>query len=214
MRRDHFSFNAFTILACGIILFLESFSATNVDAAKRPDPTEQLRPFVEKMVTILTEPNLQGKEKSAQRREQVMTAASEHFDFQEMSKRVLGKTWRKLSKKDQEYFIRLFTRLLEHTYIGKIEGYSQQKVIFKGQRIKGERAQVTTDIVDQDTVITVSYIMMLKDGVWKVYDIVVEGVSLVRNYMEQFKEILRKEKYASLLKQLEDKITELETSNG
>lgn len=57
MRRDHFSFNAFTILACEIILLLGSISATNVDAAKQPDPTEQFRPFVEKMVTILTEPN-------------------------------------------------------------------------------------------------------------------------------------------------------------
>ena len=73
--------------------------------------------------------------------------------------------------------------------------------------------EVITYIVDKDFVITVSYIMILKDGVWKVYDIVVEGVSLVRNYMDQFREILHKEEYASLLKQLEDKITELETSN-
>lgn len=111
----------------GIILFLGSISATNVDAAKRPDPTKQFRPFVEEMVTILTDPDLQGKEKSAQRSEKVMTAASEHFDFQEMIKRVLGKTWRKLSKDDREYFVKLFTRLLEHTYIGKIEGLSRNK---------------------------------------------------------------------------------------
>lgn len=212
MNREHFSFNAFNILVYGIILCLGSISAA--DAAKLPDPTEQFRPFVKKLVIILTDPDLLGKEKSAQRHKKVMGAASEHFDFHEMSKRVLGKTWRKLNKDDREYFVSLFTRLLEHTYISKFEGYSKQKVVFKGQRIKGERAQVTTDILDKDNVITVSYIMMLKDGVWKVYDIVVEGVSLVRNYMDQFREILRKEEYAALLKQLEDKVTELETSNG
>ncbi|MEA2115175.1 MAG: ABC transporter substrate-binding protein [Thermodesulfobacteriota bacterium] len=212
MSRDHFfSFYVFNILVYGIILCLGSISTAN--AAKLPDPTEQFRPFVEEMVTILTDPDLLGEGKNAQRREKAMTVASEHFDFHEMSKRVLGKTWRKLSKDEQEYFTRLFTRLLEHAYVGKIEGYSNQKVVFKGQRVKGERAQVLTDIIDKDTVITVSYIMILKDGVWKVYDIVVEGVSLVRNYMDQFREILRKEEYASLLKQVEDKVTELETSN-
>ncbi len=211
MSRDQFSFNVFNMLVYGIILCLGGISTA--DAAKLPDPTEQFRPFVEEMVTILTDPDLLGEEKNAQRREKVMTAASEHFDFHEMSKRVLGKTWRKLSKDEQEYFTKLFTRLLKHAYVGKIEGYSKQKVVFKGQRVKGERAQVITEIVDKDSVITVSYIMILKDGVWKVYDIVVEGVSLVRNYMDQFREILHKEEYASLLKQVEDKVTELETSN-
>ena len=212
MSRDHFFFYIFTILIYGIIFCLGSISPA--DAAKPPDPTEQFQPFVEKIVTILTDPDLQGKEKCIQRREKVMKVVSECFDFHEMSKRVLGRTWRKLSKDEQENFARLFTRLLEHAYIGKIEGYSNQEVVFKDQRVKGERAQVTTDILDKDTVITVLYIMMLKDGMWKVYDIVVEGVSLVRNYMDQFREILRKEGYASLLKQLEDKVTELETSNG
>jgi len=212
MSCDHFFFYIFTILIYGIIFCLGSISPA--DAAKPPDPTEQFRPFVEKIVTILTDLDLQGKEKCIQRREKVMKVVSECFDFHEMSKRVLGRTWRKLSKDDQAYFVSLFTKLLEHAYIGKIEEYTDQKVVFKKQRIKGERAQVTTDIVDSDAVITVSYIMMLKDGMWKVYDIVIEGVSLVRNYLDQFKEILRKEGYASLLKQLEDKVAELETSNG
>jgi phospholipid transport system substrate-binding protein len=211
MSRNYFSVNVFTIIVYGAILCLGNISAAH--AAKLPDPTEQLRPFIEKMVGILTDPDLQGEEQSAQRREKVMASASEHFDFHEMSKRVLGKTWRTLSKDEQKYFVTLFTSLLENAYISKIEGYSKQKVVFKDQRLKGQRAQVKTNIVDNNTAITVLYTMALKDGVWKVYDIVVEGVSLVRNYMEQFRSILRKEGYASLVNQVENKVTELETSH-
>jgi len=194
------------------MLCLGSFSS--VYAASQPDPTEQFRPFVDKIVSILTDPGLQGEEKCPQRREEVMKVVSECFDFHEMSKRVLGRTWRKLSKDDQAYFVSLFTRLLEHAYIGKIEEYADQKVVFKKQRISGERAQVTTDIVDRDVVIEVSYIMILKDNMWMVYDIIVEGISLVRNYMEQFKEILRKEGYAALLKQVEGKVEKLDQGVG
>ncbi|GAB4335213.1 MAG: ABC transporter substrate-binding protein [Desulfobulbaceae bacterium] len=183
-------------------------------AATPPDPTEQFRPYVERIVAILTDPALQGEEKCVQRREMVMQVASERFDFEEMSKRVLGRTWRQLSRKEKDHFISLFTRLLEHAYIGKIEDYSRQQVVFRDQRVRGDRAQVDTAIIDKDVAVSVSYIMILKGDVWRVYDIVVEGVSLIRNYMEQFKEILRKEGYPSLLKQVEDKVAELEKEIG
>lgn len=185
-----------------------------VQGAQTPDPTEQLRPYIDKIVNILTDPELQGEEACLKRREKVMALANERFDFNEMSKRVLGPQWRNLSTDDQDYFVGLFTTLLEHAYIGKIENYSDQKVEIRGQRVKNDRAQVETDIIDKNVVIPVSYIMLLKKGEWLVYDIVVEGVSLVRNYMEQFKEIIRKDGYPSLLKQMEDKIEELEKSIG
>ncbi len=204
--------NTFAAMACGMMLCLESISFAH--AGQTLDPTEQLRPFVNKLVSIFTDPELLGEEKSLPRREKALKAASERFDYKEMSKRVLGKKWRQLGPDEKGNFVALFTQLLEHAYIGKIEGYSKPKVEFKDQRIKGKRAQVNTRIVDTDNVISVSYIMLLKDDKWMVYDIIVEGVSLVRNYMDQFKEILRKDDYASLVKQVEDKITELEQGNG
>jgi phospholipid transport system substrate-binding protein len=212
MKPDHISLNAFAVMACGMMLCLESVSFAY--AGQTLDPTEQLRPFADKLISIFTDPDLQGEEMSLPRREKAMKVASERIDFKEMSKRVLGKTWRQLNLDEKENFVALFTQLVEYAYIGKIEGYSKQKVEFKDQRIKGKRAQVNTSIVDTDNVISVSYIMLLNDDKWMVYDIVVEGVSLVRNYMEQFKEILRKDSYASLVKQVEDKITELEQGNG
>jgi phospholipid transport system substrate-binding protein len=183
-------------------------------ATAGPDPTEQLRPLVDRIVEILTDPELQGEENCARRRQLVMDVAEHRFDFVEMSKRVLGRQWRKLSPEQQDQFVNLFTTLLEHAYLGKIEDYSNQKANFTNQRIKGDRAQVDMDVIDQDVVIPVSYIMILHGETWMVYDIVVEGVSLVRNYMEQFREIIRRDGYPGLLEQLEEKIAELEKSAG
>jgi phospholipid transport system substrate-binding protein len=212
MNHYRFPFIAVSIYIYGAILCLASISSANA-ALQLPGPTLQLRPFIEKLQSILTDPELQGEEKRVRRREKVMASASEHFDFHEMSKRVLGKTWRMLSKEEQEYFVTLFASLLKHAYITKIENYAKQKVEFKRQRIKGKRSQVITTLTDRNGTITVSYIMMLKNDVWKVYDIVVEGVSLVRNYMSQFREILRKEGYASLLKRVDEKVIELDPCN-
>ena len=209
MNRLYFTVS---ILILGLSVLLSTSPITC--AAQQPDPTEQFRPFVDKIVSILIDPELQGENNCILRREKVMEIAAERFDFDEMSKRVLGKTWRKLNADDKQYFTSLFTRLLEHAYIGKIEDYSKQKVIFKDQRVKGSRAQVNTTVVDKDVSVSVSYIMMLDNDIWLVYDIVVEGVSLVRNYMDQFKEILRKEGYPHLLKQVEEKVTTLEEAIG
>lgn len=183
-------------------------------AATAPDPTEQLRPFIDKVVSILTDPELQGEDACIMRRNKVMALANERFDFEEMSKRVLGPQWGRLSPAEQDRFVGLFTTLLEHAYIGKIEDYSKQKVEFRSQRVKADRAQVVTDIIDNNVVIPVSYIMILKGNDWMVYDIVVEGVSLVRNYMEQFKDIIRRDGYDSLTERMEKKIGELEQSIG
>jgi len=204
--------NRIMFLTVALVVCIGLVPALSV-SKEMPDPTEQLRPFVDKIVNVLTDLTLQGDEKCFERRKKVMEIVRERFDFFEMSKRVLGRQWRKLSPQEKQEFVDLFTTLLEYAYIGKIEDYSEQKVEFKDQRIKGERAQVRTVLINQEVIIPVSYIMLLKGEKWKVYDIVVEGVSLVRNYMDQFKEILRKDNYASLLKQLRDKVNELDASS-
>ncbi len=174
-----------------------------------PDPTEQFKPFVEKVVSILTSEEFK-KDDKCQKCQRIITVAQEHFDFYEMSKRVLGKQWRKLSKEEKDQFVTLFTRLLQYAYIGKVEDYANQKIEFRKQRIRGKRAEIQTVLLDKDKEIPVSYILILKGDKWMAYDIIVEGVSLVRNYMEQFREILRKEQYAGLVKKLEDKIAMLD----
>ncbi len=188
-------------------LFMVLFSQSAVSAT--PDPTEQFRPFLKKVTDTLADPGLKTIPKSEQC-QRIIDIVREHFDFREMSKRVIGQQWRNLSEKEQAEFERLFTQLLQYAYVGKIDEYSGQQVQFVQQRIKGDRAEVQTLLVDKDKSIPVFYIMLLKDDRWMAYDVVVEGVSLIRNYMEQFSEILRKEGYAGLVQQIERKIAELE----
>ncbi len=202
MHRRHFLISVF-------IFFLLLPVQPVLRAATGPDPIAQMKPFVDKVMGILENADFK-KDPKCIICKRLIDVSRERFDFHEMSKRVLGRTWRKLSKEEKEEFVDLFTRLLQYAYIGKLEQYTGQKIIFKGERIRGKRAQVQTEISDGQQSIAVSYIMLLEGDQWMVYDVIIEGVSLVRNYMEQFREILRKEKYAGLVKQIESKVKQLE----
>lgn len=208
---DYKSISSTVVLALAYSIFLSFETVSWGSAAQDPPyPTEQFRPFIEELTVILTGSITLEEKERVQRRKRIMEVAVGYFDFQEMSRRVLSKTWKTLSKEEQQQFTTVFTTLLEHTYLGKIESYAEQRVEFKSQRIKEGRAQVVTRIVGTNgSDISVSYTMLLQDNRWKVYDIAVKGVSLVRNYKEQFREILRREKYAVLLQQIEKKVTTL-----
>jgi phospholipid transport system substrate-binding protein len=169
-------------------------------------PTEALKPTLQGMIDVLSDPAFAGKEKKGPRREKIMAIVVKGFDFAEMSKLVLGRTWRKIDMQQREYFEQLFTKLLENAYIGKLEGYSGQKIIYKDERIKGKKAAVSTVMKGPDTPpLSVNYVMIDASSGWQVYDINIEGVSLLRNYREQFKSILRKQKFDGLIKVLEEK---------
>ena len=190
-------------------LILAPFVFHGTARAVTPDPTEQLRPFLDKIVAELKSEEFK-QDPSCRQCQRIIDIASEHFDFHEMSKRVLGKQWRTLSQQQKDQFVTLFTKLLQYAYIGKVDDYVDKKIEFDNQRIKGNRAEVQTHFVDTDKTIPVSYIMILNGDKWMAYDIIVEGISLVRNYMEQFRSILRDEKFSGLIERLENKILELE----
>lgn len=175
--------------------------------------TEQLEPVLAEIVTILADESLKGDVKKEERREKIMTSIKTGFDFREMSKRVLGKTWKTISEEERNNFTELMTKLLENVYVGKLEGYSGQDIVFTAERVKGNRSQVTTLVEHEGVDLPIHYILKYSAGKWMVYDINIEGVSLVRNYMEQFKSILRKEKYAGLIRVLEEKNASFETGN-
>lgn len=205
MKTKQLLFSVFTPVLFSLVMVLFSQSAVSAT----PDPTEQFRPFLKKVTDTLADPGLKAIPKNEQS-QRIIDIVREHFDFREMSRRVIGQQWRNLSEKEQAEFERLFTQLLQYAYVGKIDDYSGQQVQFVQQRIRGDRAEVQTLLVDRDKSIPVFYIMLLKDDRWMAYDVVVEGVSLIRNYMEQFSEILRKDGYPGLVKQIEQKIAELE----
>jgi len=173
--------------------------------AEVPDPAASLKPVINDLTAVLKDSSLKGKEHMVERREKIMSLIKRGFDFREMSQRVLGRTWREIDDQEKDNFTALMTKLLENVYIGKLEGYSGETPEFVGEIVKGDRAQVTYLIENNGEKIPVHYIMKKTDSRWMVYDINIEGVSLVRNYQEQFRSILRTEKYEGLVSVIEDK---------
>ena len=184
------------------VFFAVCVVSTPVFAAS---PTDDLRPTLEGIVDIITNPEYSGPENKVLRREHIMEVARCGFDFTTMSKLVLGKTYRKLDDQQKKYFEELFTKLLENAYIGKLENYTNQVTRYEGEQIKGKKAEVRTQVENNGVTLPVSYIMLQNDTGWKVYDIKIEGVRLLRNYKAQFKSILRKSKFDGLVKVLEEK---------
>lgn len=168
-------------------------------------PTDDLKPVLKDLTSVLADESLKGNEHLLERREKIMSQIKRGFDFREMSQRVLGRTWREITDQERDYFTTLMTKLLENVYVGKLEGYSGQTLEYAGESVRNDRAQVTTLLENNGVKIPVHYIMKKRDPTWMVYDINIEGVSLVRNYQEQFKSILRTDKFEGLVKVLEEK---------
>jgi phospholipid transport system substrate-binding protein len=188
-----------------VLIFFVCLFFVNSSAYALSGPTEQLKPTLKSLIDILLDPSLKGEEHKVERREKIMGYVKQGFDFREMSQRVVGKEWKGLSQEKQDHFQALFTKLLENAYIGKFEGYSGKEIQYVGERAKDDRAIVSTQIENNGQLIPVDYVMTKKENLWKVYDINIEGVSLVRNYMEQFQSILRRDKFDGLVKLLEEK---------
>ncbi|MBI1994765.1 MAG: ABC transporter substrate-binding protein, partial [Deltaproteobacteria bacterium] len=146
-------------------------------------PTEQIRASVDKIVAILNNPQLKSAAKTKERRDQLRQAISSRFDFTEMARRSLGSQWRRLGPKEQEEFVRLFTDLLERAYVDRIEGYSDEKFAYVREILDRNYAEVNSRIVTHNgEEFSLNYKVLLKNGEWKVYDVVVENISLVNNY--------------------------------
>ena len=129
-----------------------------------------------------------------------------------MSKQTLARHWKERTPAEKERFVKLFSKLLEKTYISKIDSYSDEEIIFKEQLIKGRKAMVRSYIVKNNKEIPMIYKLKNIDGSWMVYGVVIEGVSLIRNYRTQFESIINKENYAGLVRRIEEKIATPETS--
>jgi phospholipid transport system substrate-binding protein len=187
-----------------VLLFLLSVFVCPVVHAVE-SPTAQLKPTLKSLTDLLADERLKGDAHRDERRAKIMKAIKVGFDFEEMSKRILGRTWQEISTEEREYFTHQMIKLLENIYVGKLESYSGQQIDFLEERVKDKRAQVTTTIDNEGVKVPVHYILNLEDSKWMVYDINIEGVSLVGNYREQFKSILRTDKFSGLIKVIEEK---------
>jgi phospholipid transport system substrate-binding protein len=171
-------------------------------------PTDQLRIQIDRVLKAVEDPQL--KAKAAERRATIRRIANETFDFNEMSKRALARHWQARSAGEREEFVKLFADLLERAYVSRIENFSGEKVAYNGDTTDGDVALVRTKIITkQGTDIPVDYRMLKKDERWFVYDVVIEGVSLINNYRNQFNKIIQTSSYEALVDRMKNKQNEL-----
>jgi len=168
-------------------------------------PLEQVRVTVDQVIEILRQSELQGEA----RRKVLSELVRSRFDFVIMSQRTLGRHWKKANAQEQAEFVRLFSDLLEASYIGRLDAYTDETVSYNSEKIEGNRAVVATVVHSNNTNIPIEYRMVKKGNDWFVYDVVVEDISLIKNYRSSYGEIVRKEGYAGLFERMRKKITEL-----
>jgi phospholipid transport system substrate-binding protein len=173
------------------------------------EPQEKVRETVDAVLAVLQDKALQGPDNTDRRREKMRQAVFQRFGFQEMAQRALGPYWPKRTPAEKKEFIGLFGELLERSYINKIESYTgEQMVQYTRETIdKDGYASVRTAVVNKrDLNVEVEYKLLQRDGDWQVYDVIIEGVSLVNNYRTQFHNIVSQESYEALVKKLKLKL--------
>jgi len=172
-------------------------------AAWAGPPTDQLRQHVDRLVQILEDPALRQPARTRERRAAIRAVAERVFDFEEIARRALGPHWRARTPEERREFVALFTDLLESAYVTKLEQYQGEKVVYAGEHVEGDLATVRTRVVARDgTEIPIDYRMHRTPDGWRIYDVLIEGVSLVANYRAQFDRIIRTGSYQALVEKL------------
>ncbi len=170
-------------------------------------PTDTVENTVNRVLDVLRDPKLKSPAAKETKAEKIRVIYKEMFDEMEFSKRTLTRNWNKFTPAQRKEFVDLFERVMEKTYIDKILDYSNEKVVFhKETMIPDDKAEVQSKIITSSKEVPIFYRMILKDGKWKVYDVVVENVSLVQNYRTQFNEILASGTPEQLLETLRKKV--------
>jgi phospholipid transport system substrate-binding protein len=170
------------------------------------EPTDQLKRQVDQVIKTLQIPELQKENKVEERRAAVRKAAAQVFDFEETARRALGRHWQSRTPAERQEFVKLFSELLEHAYISKIDQYHGEKILYLSETAEGDQATVKTKIqTPKGTELPVDYRMHRADSRWLVYDVIIEGVSLVSNYRTQFNKIIQSASYEELLQKLKSR---------
>jgi phospholipid transport system substrate-binding protein len=191
-------------------LLAVGLAVTAVGPAAAGVPTDQLRGAVDRVLKTLEDPSLKGEGKVPERRVAVRKIANEIFDFGEIAKRSMARHWQPLSEAQRNEFVGLFADLLERSYISKIETYGGEKIQYTAERVDGDYATVSTRIITKNgTEVPVDYRMIKRSDRWLVYDVSIEGVSLVSNYRTQFNKIIQTSSYNELVSKLKNKQDEL-----
>ena len=193
---------SFLVVVFAVIL------AWNPGLAVASQVTEDVKDTIDKVIEIVGREDLKNNKEA--RREALREVIDQRFNYHQMVRRALAKNWKGRSDQERREFTGLFKKLLENSYASKLESYSDETINFTDEVIKGKYALVKTKVVRKASTIAVDYKLINGGGVWKIYDFVIEGVSMVRNYRSQFSKIIRKDSYEGLVRKLTDKVNELE----
>jgi phospholipid transport system substrate-binding protein len=194
---------SFVVLGMMIVLVLSDWPSLSA----ADSPMEALKIPIETVLSLLKDPKYKDPDQRQQQRDKIFAITRKLFDYTEMSKRTLARNWKLFSPQEQVQFVDVFADHLSNTYMDKIQGeYKGETVVFLGQEMIADgKALVSTKVQRQPSDISVDYSMLLVDNQWRVYDVNIEGVSLIKNYRTQFDQILVKESPAQLIERLKKK---------
>ncbi len=191
-----------TLVALGVMtsLLISALSASALS------PQETIQTQVDKVLEVLRDPSMKGPAAKENREKKVWTLIDAVFDYTELSKRTLAQHWKSMSPDQQKEFTSLFGRLLGNVYMDRIMAYTNEKVVFgKTTKLSDDITEVQSEVVTASKTIPIYYRMISEGGNWKVFDVLIEGVSLVQNYRNQFREILKNKSMDDLIKMLREK---------
>ena len=200
MKRQRFYMH---LVVVGLMIYLSMVSVCFADS----EIQSQLKSTIDKVIQIVKDEALKNDHQA--RRAALRKTIDERFNYRQMVMRSLAKNWDARSDQERQEFIALFKSLLENSYANKLEAYRDEKINYLDEIIKGEYALVKTEVVRRSSTIGVDYKLIQENGNWKVYDFVIEGVSMVRNYRSQFTKIIRRDSYEVLVQKLTDKIHDI-----
>jgi phospholipid transport system substrate-binding protein len=176
-------------------------------AASAGEPTDVLKGRIDKVMALLNDQKYKASSPDEQRK-LLRSSMEDFFDEEELSRRTLAVHWKQFNPDQQKQFIRLFADMLERAYIDKIRSYTNEKVAYLSEKTDGAKAVVQTKVVTAANEIPIDYALLKGPGGWKIYDVAVEGVSLVRNYRNQFNDILANGTPDTLLARMRDKLAQ------
>jgi phospholipid transport system substrate-binding protein len=201
---------SFRRLVVPALLLALGLSAVVASPAAAGAPSDQLKTQIDRVLKTLEDPELKKEGKARERRAAVRKIANDIFDFGETARRSLGRHWQPRTPAERDEFVQLFSDLLERSYISKVELYGGEKIQYQGDTIEGDQAKVQTKLLTKGgSEIPIEYRMHSKGGRWLVYDVIIEGVSLIANYRTQFNKIIQTSSYQELVKKMKAKQEEL-----
>ena len=199
------------VLAFAPLVALTAVAGTAVAGA----PTDQLKSHIDRVLKVLEDPEMKRDGRVTERRTAVRKIANDIFDFGETARRSLGRHWAARTPAEREEFVTLFTDLLERSYISKIELYGGEKIGYGGDRVDGDIASVRSTLTTkQGSAIPIEYRMLRRGDKWLVYDVIIEGVSLIANYRTQFNKIIQTQSYQELVRKMKTKQEEFDAEHA